>query len=702
MDLENHVSQKNIKLKMVVDLTNTNADTYYNPKELCDHGIPHRKIKCVGKQIPDENVVERFKTAVCTFMKENSNSDSVVGVHCTHGVNRSGYVVCRYLIECKGYTPQDAIKAISHLTFVLGITENGTKFHLKRTKQTGDLTTSGEIRKVTTLDHVITINMWIVINHPQATQPSVDITCKGGLEANDTGKIIMDSYIKRILSTIKINKATGADGISPRLLKLAGPRIFSSLTKLINQCIVSGSWPTDWKTSIVSPIYKKGTETLKSNYRPVSVLSAVSKVAERVIFDQLYEFSLDFLSGNLSGFLKGHSCTTALLKTFEDIRKKLDSSEHSAAITIDLSKAFDSINHDLLLAKLSAYGVTKDALQLLRSYLTDRKQHVKTDGVLSDWQIVRCGVPQGSILGPLLFNIYMNDVNFSDISCSLRFYADDTTGYSSNLCPSTLQINLQNNVGLLASWFCENFLAINHSKSQSIVFNRATLPTPFVIDSNELDYVTHMKLLGVVIDNSLSFNVHIKEVCRKVNTKVSILRRIRKFIPSDVMIKLYKAFILPHFEYASPLFIGLSKGLSAKLESTNAFALRTLLNYSKSTAYEELLKTANIKSLEHRRIEQALILVYKSIHNQTPNYIQELFSLRSNGYSLRGHLKVVLPRPTSSYMQHSFTYQASKQWNNLTDKIRMSESLSIFRKNLQDIQLSSSYDCSCLFCKQIV
>ena len=305
-------------------------------------------------------------------------------------------------------------------------------------------------------------------------------------------------------------------------------------------------------------------------------------------------------------------------------------------------------------------------------------------------------------LGPPSLQYIYERCEFFRYFVLFKFYADDTTGYSSNLCPSTLQINLQNNVGLLASWFCENFLAINHSKSQSIVFNRATLPTPFVIDSNELDYVTHIKLLGVVIDNSLSFNVHIKEVCRKVNTKVSILRRIRKFIPSDVMIKLYKAFILPHFEYASPLFIGLSKGLSAKLESTNAFALRTLLNYSKSTAYEELLKTANIKSLEHRRIEQALILVYKSIHNQTPNYIQEMFSLRSNGYSLRGHLKVVLPRPTSSYMQHSFTYQASKQWNNLTDKIRMSESLSIFRKNLQDIQLSSSYDCSCLFCKQIV
>ena len=133
--------------------------------------------------------------------------------------------------------------------------------------------------------------------------------------------------------------------------------------------------------------------------------------------------------------------------------------------------------------------------------------------------------------------------------------------------------------------------------------------------------------------------------------------------------------------------------------STNAFALRTLLNHSKSIAYEQLLNITHIKSLEHRRIEQALILVYKSICGQAPNYIREMFILRGNGYSLRGHLKVAIPRPTSSYMQHSFTCQASKQWNDLPDKIRMSESLSTFRKNFKKIQLSSSYDCNCMFCK---
>ena len=172
-----------------------------------------------------------------------------------------------------------------------------------------------------------------------------------------------------------------------------------------------------------------------------------------------------------------------------------------------------------------------------------------------------------------------------------------------------------------------------------------------------------------------------------------------KAIPLDIMIRLYKAFILPHFEYASPLFLGLSKGLSAKLQSTNAFALRTLLNHSRLTAYEELLKMAHINSLEHRRIEQALILVYKSIYDQAPVYILEMFTLRNNGYSLRGHFKIVLLRPTSSYMQHSFMYQAGKQWNNLPDEIRTSESLSIFNKNLQNLQLSSSYNCNCIFCK---
>ena len=168
------------------------------------------------------------------------------------------------------------------------------------------------------------------------------------------------------------------------------------------------------------------------------------------------------------------------------------------------------------------------------------------------------------------------------ISCSLRFYASDTAGYFSSPNPSILQTNVQNNLGLFVSWFHKNFLAINHRKPQSILFHKAILLTPFVIDNNALVSVTQIKLLRVIIDNLLSFQARIKEICQKVNAKVSILCRIHKLLPLDIMIRLYKAFILPHFEYASWLFLGLSKGLSAKLESTNAFSLRTV-NHSLST-----------------------------------------------------------------------------------------------------------------------
>ena len=149
-------------------------------------------------------------------------------------------------------------------------------------------------------------------------------------------------------------------------------------------------------------------------------------------------------------------------------------------------------------------------------------------------------------MGPLLFNLLLDDVNFSDqIACSLRLYADDTFGYSSSVFPSILQVNLQDNLSLLTTWFRKNFLAVNNTKSQLTVLNGASLPAPFTIDNNHLDYVSQIKLLGVTIDSSLSFQTHIKDICHKVKTKVSILRRIRKFMPIEIIIKLYKAFILP-------------------------------------------------------------------------------------------------------------------------------------------------------------
>ena len=234
------------------------------------------------------------------------------------------------------------------------------------------------------------------------------------------------AYVNDILDKLNPRKAVGCDNISQRLLRLSASVISLPLTNLINHFITNRVWPIAWKSSNITPVFKKGDEMDKTNYRPVSVLTALSKIYERIMYDQIYETFISLLSPNISGYLKGHSCCTALLKMTEDWRKGLDEREVVAAVAVDLSKAFDSVCHGLLLAKLRAYGFSKVALELMSSYLCERRQRVRLDNVYSDWQVVKTGVPQGSLLGLLLFNIYINDLNYNVSNTSLQLYADDT------------------------------------------------------------------------------------------------------------------------------------------------------------------------------------------------------------------------------------------------------------------------------------
>ena len=317
----------------------------------------------------------------------------------------------------------------------------------------------------------------------------------------------------------------------------------------------------------------------------------------------MYDFAKLILSDSLSGFLKGHSCATALLKMTDDFRASLDNKDHCIAIAVDLSKAFDSISESLLISKLKAYGFTESAVNLIRSYLCDRLQRVKIGNTYSDWKTIHHGVPQGSILGPLLFNLFINDLTYSVNDAKLRLYADDTTLYLSHPNQDVLESRSQSKFNVLQLWFKCNYLSINESKTKVLPLGDNPPCYELFADRNKppLEVVHVMKLLGLTIDSSLSFKAHIKSVCNKINVKVGALRRVCKFIPSDVMVNIYKAFILQHLEYCAPVLVGLSSGLSNKLELTNQYAIRTLLNMAKSTSYGDLLNYVGLKTLEHRR-----------------------------------------------------------------------------------------------------
>ena len=304
----------------------------------------------------------------------------------------------------------------------------------------------------------------------------------------------------------------------------------------------------------MNPVYKKDSPTDKVNYRPVSVLTCFSKIFERVLHDQMLDFAKLICIDSLSGLLKGHSCTTVLLKMSDDFRASLNNKDHCTAIAVDVSKALDSISHSLLISKLKAYGFTESAVNL---------QRVKIGYTYSDWKRVQHGVPQGSILVPLLFNLFVNVLTYSFDDAKLRLYADDTTLNLSHPNQDVLESRIQSKFDVLQSWFKCNYFSINESKTTVLLLGDNPPSYELFADRTRppFEVVRDMQLLGLTIDSSLSFKTHIKSVCNKVNVKVSALRRVRKFVPSEVMVDIYKAFILPHLEYCAPVLVGLSFGL---------------------------------------------------------------------------------------------------------------------------------------------
>ena len=384
----------------------------------------------------------------------------------------------------------------------------------------------------------------------------------------------------------------------------------------------------------------------------------------------------------------------------DDWRLALDSKKITGSIAIDLSKAFDSICHNLLLAKLRAYGLNDDAIAFLQSYLTDRHQRVKFHGKFSEWCPVKCGVPQGSLLGPLLFNIFLNDLNFAGQSSSLRLYADDTTTYASDRDIVTLEISLNQDLNVLVTWFSQNYLIVNSIKTQGMVLGSHTHVPEFFIGETKVESANSLKILGVTIDSKLTYCEHISNMLKKVYAKIGVLRRLKRLMPRNVSLSLYKAYLLPHLEYCSPLLIGINKTLNSKLESANKYALKTLLNLGNNLDYDTILSLSDMQSLEHRRYYSSLVLLYKCMNSNGPQYIKNFFQIRYSKYNLRGRgINLEQSGYNNKFFHNSFTYIVSRLWNKLPAHIKTSSTFGDFTRNLKAFDFSKlGPRCQCNSC----
>ena len=416
----------------------------------------------------------------------------------------------------------------------------------------------------------------------------------------------------------------------------------------INTSFENGAFPDCLKEAYATPIFKKDDPLDKENYRPVSILPLLSKVFEKLIYKQLSNYTESFLSSILCGFRKAQNTQHALFKLLHSRQKELDQKGFVGTILMDLSKAYDCIPHDLLIAKLKFYGIDKIGLSLILDYLSRRKQRTKIGSSCNSWYDIIRGVPQGSILGPLLFNIFINDLFFVITLSEVCNFGDGNTLYSSNKELELVFRNLESDLNKVLAWFNINSLKANPGKSQFMVLGTKEADS-FVLNigKSKTESSTEVTLLGVKIDKQLKFKSHIEELCRKAAYKLHALRRIRKYLTVEKAKLLANAFINGQFTYAPLIWMFAIKSSISKICKIHLRTLQIVYNnYDKS--YQDLLNFSNDISIHQKHLRLLAIEVYKSLMNINPEFMWEFFNKYPLQYNLRKGDIVYLPPARSA------------------------------------------------------
>ncbi|OWF47171.1 RNA-directed DNA polymerase from transposon BS [Mizuhopecten yessoensis] len=509
--------------------------------------------------------------------------------------------------------------------------------------------------------------------------------------------------IMDVLQILKLGKASGQDEISHYMLKNVCHTICKPLELLFNISLSAGVYPKLWKLAKVMPLFKKGDRHSPLNYRPISLLSTVGKVFERVIFKHIYNY---FFENSLfykyqSGFLPGHSTVYQLIEMYHNICLSLEEKKHTCIVFCDISKAFDRVWHNGLYIKLKSYGIGGELLVWLKDYLHQRQQKVCVNESFSKLGSIDAGVPQGSILGPLLFLIYINDI--ADIFDSAsRLFADDTSLQCSSSSCLEIQTILNKDLESLNSWAKTWLVTFNPDKTDVLFFSNrndvdALLELEF--DGNILDFSDSHKHLGVTLNSSVKWGDHIEAVYSSVMKKINVLRKLKFLLKRDALLRIYRTFILPILEYACELWDGCSSFESEKLEKAQREAARIITGLPSYASIYSLNFETGLETLSARRKRRKLQLLFKMHVNQTPDYFSSLLSSTVQDlvrYPLRNRNDYRIPYFRLSTTNSSFLPSTLRCWNTLDNSIRSSASLNIFKNSLKpnDQFIPPSYFCN--------
>ena len=513
---------------------------------------------------------------------------------------------------------------------------------------------------------------------------------------NSLHEITIDAQeIEEIILTLNSNKASGPDTISHKMLKGVAKQISKPLSILFNRSLVEGCFPVQWKMAHVIPVYKKGDKSAVSNYRPVSLLSCCGKLFERLVFKHMYNFFHDnnLLYKYQSGFLPRHSTVFQLIDIYHHICQSFDNRQLSCMVFCDISKAFDRVWHKGLLFKLRQNGIEGNLLCWLSNYLSGRQQRVVLQSAVSSLKPISAGVPQGSVLGPLLFLIFVNDISDSLLSLT-RLFADDSSLYYSATSLADIEGIINHDLALISAWAKQWLVTFNPSKTEAILFSlkgNNDLPK-LSFQSMDVTFVEHHRHLGVTLSSNGLWDAHVDDIIKSASKIISIMRRLKFTLTRKTLNQIYLSYIAPVLEYASIVWDGCSESCSNSLQKLQNEAARLVTGLTRSVSIENLFRECGWQPLKDRREAQKLIFMYKSTHNLVPSYISDLIPPaigETTDYHLRNIEDIRNLNIRTATSQKSCIPSAISKWNSLDPGIRNSESLSVFKRKISSRNLLS-------------
>ena len=492
------------------------------------------------------------------------------------------------------------------------------------------------------------------------------------------------------LNGINACKATGLDNIPAKFVTDASEIITSPLTHIINLSLSQGIMPDDLKNARVVPLHKKTSKTDVGNYRPVSVLNVISKVFERVVHDQLHQYmhDMNLLYEYQSGFHKSYSTDTCLMHLTDYIQLEMDKGNYVGMILLDLQKAFDTVNHDILLGKMKAMGCSNSAVKWFRSYLSDRKQLTDLSGTRSELDNITCGVPQGSILGPLLFLMYVNDMEIA-VQCKLLLYADDSALLIPGRNLKDIEKQLSRELSCISEWLVDNKLSLHLGKTESILFGQKrkikNKSLSVVCDDTKISSSSTVKYLGAELDQSLDGEEMARKVVNKVYARIKFLYRKSQFLDTNTRKLLASALVQCHYDYACSFwYSGLTKRTKSKLQISQNKLIRFTLNLQPRKHLSlEHFKSLGWLPIEQRVEQLKLNHVYRMLGGTAPTYLTGLLTLNNHSHNTRSSQSSLVIPHHGTYGKSTFCITGAKLWNSLPASIKTSPSLVNFKKKVK-------------------